>query len=194
VHIDGFQQTSSSKLVDAVQKRFFAADAVIDPVVLAAASNAFGRGVGEKKLRAVVDALPKLLADESWIPSVEQLVQVEGIETKTADLVIRGKTRFWDFVKSNQLQRFVTQQQQQQPVSSDEPIFRGQSFVFTGVRDNAVERYIASRGGEIKTSMSKKVTHLICKDASVESKKIQEARRFGIQIMSLDDFKRQHSL
>jgi NAD-dependent DNA ligase len=60
---------------------------------------------------------------------------------------------------------------------------------FTGVRDKALEASIAAAGGSIKSSVSKNVTILVCKDPSSTSGKAQKARSLGIEVIGLEDMR-----
>jgi DNA ligase (NAD+) len=62
---------------------------------------------------------------------------------------------------------------------------------FTGVRPSSEEQSkFESLGGQIKSCVSKNTTHLVCKDLSSLSGKAQKAHDIGIDIMSIDDFRK----
>jgi DNA ligase (NAD+) len=189
--VEGFQEKSVEKVISALNERF----KQVEPVLLAAASNRFGRGMGERKLQSIVNMYPELLTNKSYKPSVSDLVAIEGIEKKTAELVIKNIPEFWKFVEDNELQKFFikTQIKKEVPVQNQQ-IFAGQGFIFTGVRSKPAEDFIKNSGGELKTSMSKKVNYLICKDTSVQSSKMKEARENGVQIISLKDFMEKYNI
>jgi DNA ligase (NAD+) len=75
-----------------------------DCIDLMEASNAFGRGMGKKKLGAILDAFPQIPARPSFRPETAALLEVEGVKGKTAEAFLQGLARFWDFVKANELQ------------------------------------------------------------------------------------------
>jgi len=65
----------------------------------------------------------------------------------------------------------------------------GQAVCFTGVRDKALEASIVAAGGTIKSSVSRNVTILVCKDPTSTSGKAKKARDLGIEIIGLDDMR-----
>lgn len=64
---------------------------------------------------------------------------------------------------------------------------RGISVCFTGFRDADLEKAIENRGGEIKSSVVKKLTYLITKGVE-KSGKTDKAESYGIEIITKDDF------
>jgi NAD-dependent DNA ligase len=65
---------------------------------------------------------------------------------------------------------------------------------FSGVRDSELEKAIESRGGTVKSSAVKSLTHLIVKDSSVSTTKTQKAEANGTVIISIEDFKEEFGL
>lgn len=63
----------------------------------------------------------------------------------------------------------------------------GLSFVFTGIRRPDLVEEIESRGGKELTSVTKNVTHLICKDKISLSGKMKKAIELGVTIMSVEE-------
>ena len=137
------------------------------------------------------DQFPQLTTDEKFSPSIEELVKIDGIEKKTAMYVIQGLSNYWKFAKDNDLVRYHknTSKKNLETIEGDkEQIFNDKGFLFTGVRNKEVEKYITDRGGKIKSSISKNVHVLICKDKSIGSSKLTEAKEMGIEIMTLEEF------
>lgn len=185
--VEGFKEKMADKILSAISERF----SEIDPLLLMKASNAFGRGLGERKLKMIHDQFPQLTTDEKFSPSIEELVKIDGIEKKTAMYVIQGLSNYWKFAKDNDLVRYHknTSKKNLETIEGDkEQIFNDKGFLFTGVRNKEVEKYITDRGGKIKSSISKNVHVLICKDKSIGSSKLTEAKEMGIEIMTLEEF------
>lgn len=193
LEVDGIQEKMATKLLEAIKSTFEMG--TLEPVVLMEASNAFGRGLGEKKLKLISDKYPQVLTDEKVKLTIEQLVEIAGIEKKTAAQFLSGLTSYWKFANANDLVRFHRAPTKTKQVkSAKEQVLKDVAFLFTGVRSKEAEKFIVERGGVIKSSMSKNVDFLICKDTSATSSKMKEARELGIEIVSLDEFMKKYDL
>lgn len=202
LNVDGIREKMAKKLYDSIQQRF----QTVDTVLLAAATNVFGHGMGEKKLQYVVDKYPEFLSKESFCPSESQLVDIQGFSNKSASVILVHLPKYWVFVKENGLMKFIKRKSASINVAmarlalDDDKKdvlpakYAGMGFLFTGVRDKPLEEYIKSNGGAIKTSISKNVNVLICKDPESTSSKMQEARALGIKIVTLEQFKKSENL
>ena len=189
--VDGFKEKMAEKIFLAIQDRF----KEVDPVLLASASNTWGRGISEKKLQSVLNKVPELLTNKNYKLSVSELVTIDSIEKKTAELLIKNQPHFWKFVEDNKLQKYFKNKLEiKEEDKLDKQIFQGVSFLFTGVRSKPTEDFIKSRGGEMKSSISKKLNILICKDPTSTSSKMKEAREIGVEIVSLTDFAKKHNI
>lgn len=60
---------------------------------------------------------------------------------------------------------------------------QGKSFVFTGFRSAELEKQILENSGEIKSSISSKVTHLVMKQVGSGSSKEKKAKELGVSIL-----------
>lgn len=65
--------------------------------------------------------------------------------------------------------------------------FKGQTFCFTGVRDDTLEAVIEGMGGTIKSGVSRKLTVLIAKTKTSSSGKMKKARQYGAEILDLEE-------
>jgi hypothetical protein len=61
-------------------------------------------------------------------------------------------------------------------------------IVFSGFRDDALKEQIQAAGGKVATSLVKSATHLLLKKEGKASKKIDEAKEKGVELVFLDDF------
>lgn len=66
------------------------------------------------------------------------------------------------------------------------------TFVFSGFRDDTLKTQIESAGGKVSASFTKSVTHLLAKKEAKPSKKLEEAKEKGIDIVFLEDFLEEH--
>lgn len=189
--VDGFKDKTAQKIYDAIQ----AVKLTVDCLTLMDASNAMGRGLGSKKLKVILDAFPMIL-EKRYVPTITELVTLNGIEKTTAELFAKNLPVFFKFVDDNDLD---CKSAEKKPVSMEAastsgPSFDGQKFVFTGVRNKLLEDYISARGGEISSGVSKKTTLVVCKDLDEDSSKIKKAKELGIPLAQIDDFIKTHKI
>lgn len=64
---------------------------------------------------------------------------------------------------------------------------KGKSVCMTGFRDPSMASAIEAQGGTVKSSVSKKLDYLVTKDPSSTSGKAKKARRYGVEVIGIDD-------
>lgn len=153
------------------------------------ASNAFGRGIGSKKIQLILDHFPSVIQTR-MVPSLDELVHIKGIEKTTAEQFIDRLPRVFEFIDDNEL--LCGEPQESQHVEHLDLL--GQKIVFTGFRDSKLEAHIKSRGGDVSSGVSKHTTLVIKKDTEENSTKIQKAKLLGIRIVNLSDFKKDYKI
>jgi len=80
-----------------------------------------------------------------------------------------------------------------QPIVSKK--FEGMKFVFTGFRNDELEKYIKKQGGSVTTSVSKTTAAVIRKDDSDKtSGKVKKAEELNVKIYNLVDFMNQYKI
>jgi DNA ligase (NAD+) len=159
------------------------------------ASNSFGQGFGDRKLSAIVSALPKLVADQKYVPTLEELISVDGVSNVTATKFVAGLTVYREFIKGAGLQHrctaaTTTTKAKKTPSKKSSAIqkFTGQVVVFTGFRNKAWEALVVEGGGTLGTSVTKSTTLLVAKEPDSNSGKMKQARDKGIKIISMSEF------
>lgn len=143
----------------------------VNLATLAGASQTLGRGIGVRKSTKIIDAL-----GNDFNFTVDDLIAVEGFERKTAETVVRNVPKFKQFLAD--IDGYYTLAQKAAPVTEGD--LKGVVVVFTGVRDKELEKAIEAKAGRIGSSVNKDTTHLVCKDPSSNSGKMQKARQLGI--------------
>jgi DNA ligase (NAD+) len=186
--IDGFKEKSSEKLLAALAEKKDG----ISCITLMEASNALGRGFGAKKLELILQGIPDILV-KRYVPTVEELVKIKGVEKKTAQTFVGNLPDFFKFLKDNKLvcaaEDTVTTALLTEPVSDK---LNGIVVVFTGFRDKTLEEFVKSNGGTVSGTVNKKTTLLVVKEMKEkESGKVLEAQALGIKIVTLAVFKAQ---
>lgn len=179
---------TASKLFDAFQKYDF------KPALIMKASNKIGRGFGETKLIPILNIFPNIIT-QRYIPSVEELVALNGIESKTAEKFVNNLPDFFTFIDDNEISFTIDDSEENSTSKAKDTVthnenYKGQKIVFSGVRDKVLEDIIVKNGGSVTTAVSKNTTLVVAKDVNEKTGKINKARNLGVPIMSLSDFRK----
>lgn len=161
------------------------------------ASGVFGIGFGERKITALLSAIPNLLERENDEKLRKDIEKVEGFSSLSACKILESLNKAKELVKS--LQRYMEVNEKTKGRENDtletETKFEVKSnlnnmnIVFTGFRDKELEKEIVKCGGRVLTSVSSKTTHLVVKDKDGMSEKILKAKKQGVEICTVDEFK-----
>lgn len=161
-------------------------------IKLMCASNAFGPGFGERKLRAIAKAVPQILNPKTIkAPTMDELLAVEGVSTKTAEKFITGLAAYQAFLKTNGLKCVADAAPASPAKASASPkkrSFENQVIVFTGFRNKAWEKIIEDGGGSVGPSVTKKTTLVVAKSPNDNTGKIKEAKSKGIPVIGMEAF------
>lgn len=131
--------------------------------------------LGSKKL---------LLLEELENPTFNDICDIEGFSDISAQNYFDGIYEFNEFLEDLGDLVVVKKTEKVEATGSD---LEGMSFVFSGYRDKEAEEIIKSLGGEIKSGISTKVTHLVVKDKQSGSSKIVKAEKLGINILDVEE-------
>jgi DNA ligase (NAD+) len=184
-------------------------------VDLMAASNIFGRGLGSRKLAAIIKECPGVLRRS--IPAKSVVVAVEGIGETTADIFLENLPKFYALLDeigipcrtaapaapvapppapaaaapSAAAPAQVKAPKATPPTAATSSV-TGKTFVFTGFRNKGWEDAIAERGGKVSTSVSKNTSVVVAADINENSGKISKARELGVQVISKETFEQMY--
>jgi len=207
--VDTFKNTMADKLLRAIQEKLNN----IDCITLMDASNMLGRGFSSTKIELIVKEYPNII-NKKYIPNLQELIKIKGIEKKTATQFIENLPKYFQFLKDNKLtcidninkSEIITEMiKDKNPETTQIPIihkesetnlFVNQVVIFSGFRSKNIEDYIKSQGGRIVTSISSKTTLLIYKKSKTGEKsgKVEEAEEKGIKIMTLSEFNDKYNI
>ena len=178
--IEGFQERSANKTIDSLKK---ISNVSCDKLLTA--SNIFGRGFGEKKIKMITDVFPYIATDKSKALKVkiDDLLAIKGIAKTTAKQFIEGLPKYFKFYEELGIK--CTKTIPDEPNKSD--IFKDKKIVFSGFRSKELETLLEQHGAKIMSTISKTTDLLIVKDKSEESTKIEKAKELGIQIVAKDE-------
>lgn len=180
--VEGFQEKMAQKLYTSIRNKIKSAS-LVD---LMAASNIFGRGVGEKKIQVILNHYPDILiSDENYEIKFNKLVEVESIAEKTAEYFLDHVDEFIDFIKTIKQQKkliFTT------TTYDESHALYNKNIVMTGFRSKELEDKIKSVGGNMSTSVSKNTFAVIIKDENSTSSKTEKALNLNIPVMTYKKF------
>ena len=156
------------------------------------ASNMFGRGVGSKKIEAIVEAYPDV---RRGIVPPAFTAAVPGVGKETLLEFMATLPAFHAMMKAIgvRCQAPVEAQPYSHPntnsKSKSKPKFEGAVIVFTGFRNKDWETAIKAAGGKIAATVSAKTTLVVAKDPEDTSGKLKLARDLGVEIVAVEDFR-----
>ena len=155
----------------------------VTPELLFAAMDDFGRGIGERKLRALLKVIPleKFLSGDI---TSEEIIAVDGFEARSAELILDNIGLA--LANYRAIADKVTFTVEEPVELNSNGKLSGQVLCPTGVRFSPeLTATITAEGGMITDSMNSTVTMLVAKDPNSGSSKIEKARAKGIRVMSL---------
>lgn len=185
--VEGVKEKIAEKLYHTIRKK----NSNLDCILLMSASNMIGSGIGVRKIKIVTDVIPQIVTHR-YIPTMQELVTIKGIETTTAEIFMTGLPKFWNFIDKNAINCGL----HSEPINKiSSLLFKGEKIVFTGFRKKEWEKAISDGGGTITTSVSSKTTLVVCKgDEEKASGKAQKAQELGIIVLSKDEFCQKYHL
>lgn len=190
--IEGFQIKSATNLYNAIHKVIDKSQP-LERVMMA--SGVFGLGLGEKKFKLILDAIPEFIKKyKNGNITRTDILNIAGFSDTTTDLFIEGMPKFIAWLQLHTMIKIV-----EDDISHKNTVniakntrFAGMVAVFTGVRNTEMEQEIVNGGGKIGSSISGKTTILIAKDPTETSSKLDKARELGIEIISFDNFTKKY--
>lgn len=179
--IDGFAEKSANKLFDQFNK--LKNEGVSFAKLIHATDVMEGR-LGSKIIQLILDNV-----GNPYNQKVENLITINGIADKTANIFICGMQVYYENY-FGVIEGFITVKAEiETEVLGDK--FDGFKICFTGVRPSKEqEDLIKSQGGEIVSGVSKNTSHLVVKDLSAKtlsSGKSVTAKGLGIKILTLEE-------
>ena len=162
------------------------------------ASNMFGRGFSEKKIELVLSLYPDVLTSkENNNVKIAKIAAMKGMAQKTAEAFVDRIEAFVDFMKECGLEKKILLSNfisESSTVDILNPLY-DKSIVMTGFRDKDLEAILKKVGAKMGSSVSKNTLCVVVKDLnSEESSKVLEAKRLGIHVLTLSQFKTQYGV
>jgi DNA ligase (NAD+) len=177
--IEGFGEKSANKLL----KQFKNLKDIGVPLAkLLHALDVFEGVIGEKICQKIFD-------ESIDYNNLDEILKVEGVAERTADVFLKGLKIYIDFNKilGSSIKIKNISSPKILPIGNK---YKGLNFCFTGCRPTKeLEEEINKEGGSIISGVSKNTTHLVVKDLSdktLSSNKAIKAKELNIVILTLN--------
>jgi len=193
--VEGFQDKTAKKIHDGIKEKLAQASLV----TIMASSNIFGRGFNDKKIELIIGSYPNAFNPQiSDAEKVKKISEIKGMALKTAEAFVSKLDDFENFLMETDLFYKLIEFEKQNKNAKTEidvnnPLY-DKKIVMTGFRDDELEKKLKKMGVKISTSVSKNTDMVIAKDKNDETSKILEAKKLGLQVLSLDEFKTMYHL
>ena len=185
--VEGFKKRMAAKVYTSIHKKL--KDTGI--VELMAATNLFGRGMGRRRLRAILDAYPEILKSTASKEEIEdKIADIKGFGKKTSKDFTEHLAQFKTFLASISLEKKLTIKKKK--VDANHTLY-GKKIVMTGFRDAELKKEIESATGiSMGTSVSKNTFIVLVRDLDEDSGKAEKARSLGILLMTPTAFQKKY--
>jgi len=186
--VETIKQKSSDNLVSAMKKAL----TNVQLSKLMAATNKLGAGLGEERIKQVIEAYPNLLdiyKDWSKKEFIDKLIMLSGWEEKTSTLFV---TNFPEFIKFyNGIKKFVTLESiEEKKITKNK--YTDKVIVISGFRNAEIQKFLEDSGAKLTNVVSKNTDLLIVQDQNTIDKatgKVKKAQELGITIVTREKIK-----
>jgi NAD-dependent DNA ligase len=181
--IDGFKQKSAESIYNELHNI-----RDVDCHKLMAASNVFGKGFGERKIKLITNEFPFIIKDKAKTLSLklEDLLKIKGLAEISSQQFIDKLPDYMKFYEELNI-TCKTLSVENAEIETN-AFFKNKTIVFSGFRNKEWEKEIEKSGGKITTSISKNTDYLVVKDKTDITSKIQKAQDLNVAILSWEEF------
>ena len=170
---------------------------------LMAASQIFGRGIGAKKFKLIIDAYPNIIEifkKEGYEYTLKLINTINGFENKTSIKVVDNLKSFETWLnnllkfkkdalfKMNRNVNSLENDAELKKYSDKIKDYSNKTIVFTGFRDKDVEVILEKLGTKITNSISKNTDILVASNPDENTAKINKAKELDVKIISKEQF------
>ena len=194
--VENFKDKMVDKVYDAIHNK--AKEMTL--IEFMAASNAFGHGMGERKIKKILEVHPDIIylyieTDKNKL--IEMIKNIDGFDTITATQFITKMSVFLKILHKIPLQiqnrLLFDTSGAEKPKKNVKQL--SAKIVFSGFRNKEWEKVIEEKGGEITTSVSKNTTILVTTKEDIDNgtnAKLLKAKDLGIKILSKEQFEKDY--
>lgn len=196
--VDGFKEKMADKIYTSIHKQINDSSLV----KIMAVSNIFGRGFGERKIEPIMNKYPDIITSlDSDDEKIKKIVEIRGIEKKTAERFVKHIPAFIQFMETSKLQSKIEESMtgvtdtnaKEKPIDTSHPLF-DKHIVITGFRNKLLSQELKNIGAKESSAVSKNTFVVIISKEGEDTNKSESARQKNIPIITLDTFKEKYNL
>ena len=194
--VEGFKTKLASKIHSSILDKVSKAS-LLDIMV---ASNKLGKGLGERKIRPMLETYPNILTStDSNDKKIEMLKLIKGIGNENAVEFVNNIHNFLAFLSDCGLEYKLNVENTiiapftEQPIVIENilhPLYN-KKIVMTKIRDREIIDILPTFGATLEDKMTKDVFVLIVKSKDDNSNKTEFAKKNNIPVMTPQEFKQQ---
>lgn len=196
--VEGFKEKMATKIQKSIQKQI----AKSSLASIAAASNIFGRGFGEKRMELILKKLPNIITEDSQNEEkINKLKIIDGLGNKTSTQFVENLPEFKKFIVEANLDNKLYKkesskksQKKQIDLPLDLPLSNKIVLLSDVKGKKEIKEKIEKLGGIVVTNISKNVNLLIVGSLDDETLKMKKAKTYGIEIISIEEFEKKYKL
>ena len=187
LNVEGFKEKTVNKIYDNIHTIINSASLVM----IASASNIFGRGLGSIILKNILDEYPDIFKlNNSNEELIEMVEKVDNVSRKRAELFVSHIPEFIEFMKEAQL---VNKFEEQGETKTDKthPLY-GKRILMTGPKDKSLKDELIKFGVKITSTVNSKTFAVIVDNMGVVNNKTELAIKENIPVMTYDAFRKKY--
>ena len=190
MEVEGFKEKMATKIYNSIQKQIIKSSLAS----IAAASNIFGRGFGEKRIELILKELPNIITeDSSNQEKINKLKVIDGLGAKTSAQFVEKISEFKKFINEAKLQDKLSKKESPKKSPKKELPLSNKIVLLSDVKGKKkVTEKIEELGGEVVTNISKNINLLIVGSLDDETSKMKKAKEYNIEIMSIEEFDKKY--
>ena len=184
--LEGFKDKSAENLVNSIKN----STKNVSLVKIMAASNTLGAGLGERKIKLILEKYPNLITDyKKWKNQefIDKIIELDGWNTKTATLFVESFPNFIIFY--NNIKNLISFKKK---ITIKKSKFNNIVIVTSGFKPkDSLAELIVKLNIINRSTVSKKTDYLIVKDKSTieeNTGKVKKANDLNVKILTKDSF------
>jgi NAD-dependent DNA ligase len=187
--VEGIKEKLSNNLVESINK-------ALQNIKLSkfmAATNKLGPGLGEERIKQIIDNYPNILKDyKKWSNEefITKLKELNNWEEKTSSLFVSNFNDFINFY--NEIKDYIKFETNSKVTTTIKNKYTGLTIVLSGFRDKELQKFLEDSGAKISETISSKTDLLIVKDQETidkETGKVSKAKNLNINIITKNAIK-----
>tara|TARA_B110000858_G_scaffold186025_1_gene228748 strand:+ start:29 stop:3403 length:3375 start_codon:yes stop_codon:yes gene_type:complete len=182
---EGFKEKMATKVYNSIHEKI----KTIPLSTLMAATNIFGRGMGSRRIKEILEKYPDILkSNDSNSNKIKKIASIHGFKITTAELFVNYIDDFLEFMHETKLEYKLKKTKSIVKNVDKSHILYKKKVVFTGFRDKDLIDQIESTGGEIGSSVSKNTFVVVVKNTDESTSTTQKAEKLNIPILTKTQF------